>query len=222
MIHNRIDFIVERCKDKVVLNLGCVDHDLYTEKMSRGIWLHEQISNVASELIGVDLLEDDLVNIREQGYNVFQDNVESFENKEHYLQEKPDLIVAGEIIEHLFNVGNFLDASRELFGRQTLMLITTPNPFYIDHLLRSIKGVEQCRDDHTCWYSKKTLNNLFRMKDYEIVEFFYYSQKMNLRGIRPSLRRGMFRLSNMLCEGLIYLVRPTIREKNNVHRLRRS
>ncbi len=208
MIYNRIEFTKEKCVNKRVLSLGCVDHDLFNKKQERGIWLHEEISNVAKELIGIDLLEEGLNEIREKGYDVYQDNVETFANSANYLKNKPELIVAGEIIEHLFNVGNFLDSARKLFDGTNHMLITTPNPFYIDHLLRALKGVEQCRDDHTCWYSKKTLDNLFKMKNYEVVEFHYYSQKMNLKGIRPTLRRAMFRLSNMLCEGLIYIVRP--------------
>ena len=43
---NRERFIIDCCKDKKVLHLGCADWPYTEERIQDGSWLHEKISNV--------------------------------------------------------------------------------------------------------------------------------------------------------------------------------
>lgn len=78
----RKDKIVELCTGKRGLHLGFIQHhDLYEKKISEGDWLHEKINSVASYLVGVDYLQDDVAVIREKyGYEVYFADVTNIED----------------------------------------------------------------------------------------------------------------------------------------------
>jgi 2-polyprenyl-3-methyl-5-hydroxy-6-metoxy-1,4-benzoquinol methylase len=210
-VYDRIDFILERVRGKRVLHLGCIDHDLFTSKAERGLWLHQRITDVAARVIGFDFLSEHIPQLREEGHDIRFADVEHLENVT--APETFDVIVAGEIIEHLFNVGLFLDGIRRFFAPSTYMIVTTPNPFSVNRILETYRDTEPIgRDDHTCFYSQRTLENLFRMKGYEVVELAYYSYTMHLKGVRPALRRWLYRRSPRFADGLIFCVRPRPRE----------
>ena len=70
-VFKKNDFVVERCRNKTVLDLGCIQHDVYESHISTGQWLHKLIKGVASELVGVDLLEEDGKKLNKMGFNMF-------------------------------------------------------------------------------------------------------------------------------------------------------
>lgn len=110
----RKDKIVELCTGKKVLHLGFIQHhDLYKKKMAEGDWLHEKINSVASYLVGVDYLQDDVTVIREKyGYEVyFADvtNIEDMRRVKDSIGNTIDVVVCGELIEHVDNPGLMLD-----------------------------------------------------------------------------------------------------------------
>jgi hypothetical protein len=63
-----------------------------------------------------------------------------------------DVIVAGDIIEHLNNIGNFLHCLKRHMTPETDLILTTPNPFDVERfivcLIRNAVGVNP---DHTVW-----------------------------------------------------------------------
>ena len=103
----RIKAIVPYVIGKKVLDLGCVQHSL--EKATRDDWLHGILSQYAGCILGVDILEKEVEKIKKMGYNVVCADVEKMD-----LPEKDfDVIVAGELIEHLANPGLFLENCRK-------------------------------------------------------------------------------------------------------------
>jgi len=201
------DFILEKCKGKKILDLGCIDHNLYNEKIMINKWLHNRIKNVADSIIGVDLLEEMIPKLNKNGFNIVYGNVEELESISDIKNETYDLIIAGDLIEHLFNVGKFLSSVKSFFHAETELIITTPNcfsssfvsPFYF-------RGYEKVREDHTCWYSEKTLIQLLKMNDFEIKEFNYSSEKI-INGIRPFFGVMFRRFFPRFCEGMIVVVK---------------
>jgi len=128
----RIQEILKYVAGKKVLDLGCVQHS--SNKATRADWLHGIISKYASYCLGVDLLEKEVKKLNELGYNIICADVEKMD-----LPEKDfDVIVAGELIEHLANPGLFLENCRNHLKDDGLLIITTPNPFCFIHFRRSI------------------------------------------------------------------------------------
>ena len=125
-IADRAEFIVERCRGKRVMDLGCVAHDV--ERMKSPDWLHGRVAAAAASCLGVDVLPEGVARMVEAGYDVVA----------HDLTQGPgpladagpfDVIVAGELIEHVTSLDMLFTAARDLLGPQGELLITTPNPW---------------------------------------------------------------------------------------------
>jgi 2-polyprenyl-3-methyl-5-hydroxy-6-metoxy-1,4-benzoquinol methylase len=98
------DLIVDLCRDKTVLDLGCIDHNAQRALALGERWLHRRIKDVASDLLGVDVLPEDAQKLNQLGYRIVVEDVTRMKLGRHF-----DVIVAGDLIEHLSNVGMFLD-----------------------------------------------------------------------------------------------------------------
>lgn len=101
MKNKRIELILKEAKDTdIVLNVGCIGHD-YIET---DVWIHRLLCEKARRVVGIDIHLPEEVG----AYNIVSANAESME-----LNEKFDLIIAGELIEHLSNPGEFFARTRE-------------------------------------------------------------------------------------------------------------
>ena len=181
-------FILSKCNDKNVLDLGCVEHDLFRDNLKSGKWLHHKIKQVSKSVVGVDLLNEFFPELEESGYNILFGDVEKLYEVKELDNKKFDVIVAGDLIEHLFNAGLFIDSIKSFCDKNTEIIITTPNAmafhFFFPNLMH---GIEPNRDDHTCWYSMRTLCQLFEMKGFSIIEKIYGNDQV-VNGIRPFFR----------------------------------
>jgi len=101
-IPNRVGFLLERCKDKRVLDIGCVAHDL--ARMDAANWLHGQIAGVAASCLGVDIHGEGVSEMRRRGFQAIEHDLA--QGLGPLDLEKPfDVIVAGELIEHVESMG---------------------------------------------------------------------------------------------------------------------
>jgi SAM-dependent methyltransferase len=90
------------------------------------------------------------------------------------LNERFDLIVAGELIEHLSNPGLFLERAREHLKEGGRLILTTPNPWDWTRFARAVIRLPSTPiQDHVCWYDKETIRNLANRYGFKVerVEF---------------------------------------------------
>src|SRR5688572_12613630 len=121
---SRLELVRELCRGKDVLDLGCVQHD--AEQANNPAWLHQAVVDVAASVVGVDYSAANVERLRQRGYRVITADV----TKPLPIEESFDLIVVGNLIEHLSNFeGLFLNIARHLRpgGR---VAISSANPFY--------------------------------------------------------------------------------------------
>ncbi len=52
---HRVAKIASLCRDKTVLDLGCVNPESIEVRSKKGVWLHERIRDVAKHVIGIDI-----------------------------------------------------------------------------------------------------------------------------------------------------------------------
>ncbi|MFD1585894.1 class I SAM-dependent methyltransferase [Halorientalis brevis] len=124
-MNSRIPAILDRVSpEDVVLDVGCVQHSVENENNEN--WLHKRLSDICREVVGIDVLEEDIRILQERGYTVKHQNAEQFG-----LDRDFDVIVAGELIEHLANPGKFLDCARAHLKPDGRLLLTTPNPWAV-------------------------------------------------------------------------------------------
>jgi len=149
---DRERFILERVKGKVVLDIGA------SGKM------HEAIRDVAKKCYGID---------REDGCDVIGVDLDSLSDTFGMPWfGDVNVVVCGEVIEHLANPGNFLEHLR--YAYKCPVIFTVPNA--ASHILQSTlrRGVECVNNDHVAWYSWKTLSVLLGRYGYQPQQWAWY------------------------------------------------
>lgn len=169
-----------------VLDIGCVNHTLDDDDHN---WLHGQLQEVTNDIVGIDFLEDEIRKMQEMGYQAEHADAEAFS-----LDRVFDVIVAGELIEHLSNPGQFLDRVHEHLDDDGQLILTTPNPWYLFHVLAVYAGIAQWNEEHTTWYDHIVLTELLGRHGFKIE---------GLKYVRPSPWKWMFIHKNIE-RGLTY------------------
>ena len=203
-IVKREEFILEKCKNKRVLHLGCAAYPFTRENIESGKFLHSKITDVADSCVGVDLNAEAVKDLREQwGYeNVIVGDAERLDE----LGLDPfDLVVAGEIIEHLNNPGLFLKSAWAVMKDESELLITTTNAFCLRRILRVVFGKESVHPHHTYYFSHITLRSLVTRFGYKQEEAHSYFAA-NKSPLLPYLAERLSSLiSSNLGEGVVHV-----------------
>lgn len=160
---DRARYILKKCKDRDVLNLGSASGQL-----------HQAIKTVAKSVLGVDREPADI-------------QCDLDREPERLLGiNSIELIVAGEIFEHLANPGRLLEVLRTL---KRPLLITVPNALSRVAYGHALRCYENVNADHVSWYSHTTLKTLVTRYGFRVSEFYWYEGKP------------------VIAEGLIFLVK---------------
>jgi len=125
---SRIEYLQEKCRNRVVLDVGCAGHG---GEMSRGDWLHLRIQDVAAECQGIDVDENAVKRVREMGLKVAQFDLLRGPQaaEELFGKMRFDIMVAGEVIEHLEEPLKLFQVASVLLKDSGSLIITTPNPY---------------------------------------------------------------------------------------------
>ena len=167
MKENRTDLILNYCKGKNVLDIGCIDHHSILE--SREDWLHKRIKSVAKKIVGIDYLKDEVEVLRKKGYDIVYANAEDFD-----LNEKFDVIVGGEILEHLSNPGNFLNSIKKHMHENTRLILTTPNAFSLRRMIGMILNGKLIENkEHVAYYSNVLIAQFFKRNGFKVKTIKY-------------------------------------------------
>ena len=190
VLRGRIELILEKCKGKRVLHLGCVDAGLVHERLRSGELMHQKLTEVASELWGIDINAKDVSFLRHQGFNnLIVGDICHLERIEILRGKEFDVIVASEVVEHLQNPGLFLDGVKSLMiPGKTELIITVPNAFRVDTLVRLFRRIEYVHPDHYYWFSYHTITNFLQKNGFEIEKVYvYFFQPLHL--FKTSIRK---------------------------------
>ncbi len=182
---NREKFILDFCSGKKVLHLGCADWPFTENRLADGTWLHSKLTAVADDCLGVDLDGYAVETLRETHgiNNIIQGNAEKLGDLDIGVF---DVVVAGEIIEHLNNPGLFLESAKTVLKPGGELLITTTNAYCLRRFIRIPFGKESIHPDHTYYFSHPTLETLAKRFDYIISEKYSY-RITNARPLFPYL-----------------------------------
>jgi len=147
-------FLLERAKDKKVLDIGC------TGKLSKAIW------KVAKEYQGIDKKEPE-----NSGFNFMKFDLD-LENNWYPFRDWADIIIASEVIEHLSNAGRFLDWLRE---HNAPIVLTAPNAYRAGAGKYAANGIDCVNGEHVAHYSYWTLKTLVERHGFTITEWYWYN-----------------------------------------------
>ncbi len=146
-VKDRSAYLVEKAKDKVVLDVGCTGD------------ISKKIKTVAKGYYGIDKVPGDW-------------EIVDLDHKPHEIPKHADVdtVICSEVLEHLANPGFFLMALKQFYPGRTLYF-TVPNAGA--YMVK--EGCEVVNAEHVCWYSYATLKTLLTRYKYEIVESRWYN-----------------------------------------------
>jgi len=123
-----LEFVKRVSTGKRVLHLGCTNWPYTLEAIDAGTLLHKDLAEVSRELYGFDYDQEGIDVLTSKGYdNLYRADLENLDDVP--LDLKFDVIIAGEIIEHLNNPGRFLNGIKRFMSPETQLVITTINAF---------------------------------------------------------------------------------------------
>lgn len=178
LVAGRHELILNRCRDKRVLHIGCVDAGLLAERFRRGELMHQRLAAVAAELWGVDVDAEGIAFLQRQGFDhLVAGDISDPAILTHLPAGYFDVCVASEVIEHLLNPGLFLENIKKLMIPETSeLIITTPNAYRVETILSLFfKNIEFVHPDHNYWFSYVTLTNLVRKSGLRVEEVYVYT-----------------------------------------------
>lgn len=170
------DYIAGLVGQKKVLDVGCVDHN--AAKETEAAWLHRRLAESAASILGLDILQDDVQKLAAKGYRVTCGDATTVD-----LCEQFDAIVAGELIEHVDNPGQFVANMRRHLRPDGVLVLTTPNPFYALHFVEFIFSSPERRwnPEHVGWFCSFTLHNLLARHRMSPNQCIYFARSRKVR-----------------------------------------
>ncbi len=127
-VGTRERFLMEVVRGRRVLDIGCVDH--FADAVRRPGFLHSKIAAAAGTCLGVDIDADGVRELARHGYDALHADVTVEHEREVIARRGPfDVIVAGEVIEHLETPGSLFALAAECLDGDGCLVLTTPNPY---------------------------------------------------------------------------------------------
>ena len=210
---DRSDFLVEFVRGKQVAHVGFVDSGCWAYHATFDSWLHAHLDEAGVE------------RAKEMGFEAYTVDCSDDVAVAALGLEPSDLIVAGEIIEHLDDSGSFLEGLHSLVKPGGRLVVTTPNASgLLNAGAAALAGYEVNHPDHVTLYSCYTLTNLLRRHGWEteevatyvpvLKEFAALKGRVKVLGIGAKLVLGAERLLGKLgrpyaADGLIVVARST-------------
>jgi SAM-dependent methyltransferase len=201
-----------------VIDLGFVDEGQMRAKRGRGTWLHGVVAAEARELVGVDADAAGVAEARTLGFAAWTADVEDEESLASLALEPAEVVVAGELIEHLDRPGAFLDAVKQLLAPRGALVLTTPNAHALTNVLGALLGRELVNPDHVAWFSWRTLETLLARHGFRVDSVDYY-RFPHVESGAPAARalfnayqlaaRPLFAVRPNLADGILVVARLT-------------
>jgi SAM-dependent methyltransferase len=155
LIQSRVGYICELADGKDILDVGVVEH--VVEAADSETWLHGKLRARARTCLGVDILEEGIRRLRDRGFDVVCADL-----TQGPLDRTFDLIVCGEVLEHLPAPQVLVSNLARMLRAGGRIAVTAPNPWYLNTALKAILGRHPYPDsaDHVCWFDPATIAEL--------------------------------------------------------------
>jgi SAM-dependent methyltransferase len=185
-----VGWLERQVASRSVIHLGFLDVERVDDKSASGEWLHERLSRHARYIVGVDLDADGVASAKSAGYEAYSCDLQDSEAVRSLQLPEAELVVAGELIEHLDCPGRFLDAVQPLVAPGGQLILTTPNATALTNVLVALGLREWSSPHHVAMYSWRTIATLLERHGWQVHELlFYYRGRRD--GLEARSRPGL-------------------------------
>ena len=187
--------------NRKVLDLGCVEH---TEEAINSInWKHAIIFEKSSYCLGTDISIKGVEILNNLNFNVRVSDATSDE----FLGDTFDLIIAGDIIEHVDNLGGLMLYLKRHLAQNGSVLISTPNPYFVKNWVGGIRGDMEINLEHCTWLTEFNMFEISRRYNFKISQIGYTQGRTKSRSIH-FLKWLFFKLGfTFLFPNVIYILK---------------
>lgn len=173
-VENRVEWVAKQVRGKEVLDVGACGHAWKDDlNWLHNEWLHFTVEKEAKTVLGIDIYNEGIRKARELGYNII------YGDAEYYISDrKSDIVLAGDVTEHLNNPGLFLDCAKKNLKKKGKLILTTTNTRHPNEWLT----MKASRPDHVQLYNAPTIENLLRRYGFNTEVYYLESKPKTLRG----------------------------------------
>lgn len=161
--------LVSEEKNLTILDYGC----------GKGIFISELLKlNPNLELFGMDI-SDYAIKIAKKKFRNVKFFVQNEEKKFPLKDESIDLILAMDVIEHVFDVKKLIGEFNRVLKPRGQLFVTTPYYGLIKNLVIAFCGFDQVFDPtaaHIRFFSKKSLTLILKLQGFKIIKVGYYGR----------------------------------------------
>jgi 2-polyprenyl-3-methyl-5-hydroxy-6-metoxy-1,4-benzoquinol methylase len=158
----RTDDILQFVQGPEVLDVGCAGHKV---KPNAPDWLHGRLRE-RFRVTGIDVDASNVELMRKLGLNdIYVQSADAFD-----LDKRFNTIVAGEVLEHISNPGNFFARARRHLLPEGRLVLSTPYAFSLMYLFYAAHHFPKtCENgEHTCWFCPSTVRELARREGLDV------------------------------------------------------
>lgn len=171
---HKTEKILEKCKNKNILHIGATASPYHKIRAKKKKLLHQKIDCVCKKQIGLDFDKKAIKSLKKYNLkNIFYGDIVIDKYDSKIKNNEYDIIIFGDVIEHLSNPGLALNNLKKFMNKNTILILTTPNVWSIYNLRNIFLKKEIVHPDHTFWPSKKTMDKMITKANFKIINFKY-------------------------------------------------
>lgn len=173
---DRIEYLTALARGRSVIHVGFAGETRGTidDLRDNPVWLHGCLASVSSRLVGLDLDGDGVERARAAGFEAHRADAADASSLAALGLDPADLVIAGEVIEHVERPGELLDGLHQLVGPGGRLAVTTPNAASLLNPLAAAGRYELINPDHISFYSWYTLTNLMERHGWQVTRLVTY------------------------------------------------
>ncbi len=186
---DRFDYLSAQCAGKRVVHVGFVDAGCQELNQRAGAWLHEHLARSARELVGIDIDDLGVSDARNRGYDAHVVDCRDIDAIRALDLAPADVVIAGEVIEHLDDPGAFLDGLHALLASDGVLIVTTPNASGLVNTFALLANYEVNHPDHVTLFTCRTLDTMLTRHQWEPYEHRVFVQQVKTEGASGARNR---------------------------------
>jgi SAM-dependent methyltransferase len=172
---DRIAHLTRVSAGRRVIHVGFVDTGCRSLQEGAGTWLHGHLDAVAADLVGIDLDEAGVADAVAAGHRAHVADCRDPAALAALDLEPAEVVIAGEVIEHVDDPGAFLAGLHRLVAPGGRLVVTTPNAYGLLNVVASAAGREINHPDHVVMFTWRTLTNLAARHGWDVVDTHVYT-----------------------------------------------
>lgn len=153
---------------------------------------------VSKRCVGIDMDGDGIRALKNlMPDNEFHEiNAENIPESHEISKTQWNIIVAGDVVEHMDNPGMFFRTARRLLKDDGILIVTVPSAFSAKRFFwLALTGNEQVHLDHTAYFSEATLTQIANRSGFKVAEMYGF------QWVNPTAKN---RISNFLSLPLLW------------------